>query len=173
MKHNKTKTLTLTAMMIPVIAVCSQLTLPFSAVPMTLQTFAICLTGSLLGPYRGLSAATVYLLMGAVGVPVFAGFQGSLAVIFGPTGGFLIGFLPLAFFSGLSRGIGGLRSALLFALGLLLCHLLGVLRFSCVSGNSLSASLLLSSLPYLPKDILSCVGADLLAKKLRRHLKTT
>ena len=103
MKRNDLHALTLTAMMIPVIAVAAQLALPIASVPMTLQTFAVCFAGLMLGPMRGVAAVAVYLLMGAIGIPVFAGFTGSLAAVVGPTGGFLVGFLPLVLLAGLAK----------------------------------------------------------------------
>ena len=81
-------------------------TVPFSPVPITGQTFAIVLTGALLGSRRGALAVIVYLLEGISGLPVFAQAQFGLVHLFGPTGGYLVGFIPAAFISGLLAEFG-------------------------------------------------------------------
>jgi biotin transport system substrate-specific component len=75
-------------------------------VPMTLATLFVILTGMLLGPWRGLAAVGLYLFLGIAGLPVFAGGQGGFQVIAGPTGGFLLGYLPAAFSAGIIVRIG-------------------------------------------------------------------
>ncbi len=74
--------------------------LPFSPVPVTLQTFAVLLTGALLGSRRGALAVLVYLAEGLAGLPVFAGWSGGVAHLLGPTGGYLLGFVAAAYVTG-------------------------------------------------------------------------
>ena len=88
----KTRELAYTGILAALIAVCSWISIP-TAVPFTLQTFAVFLTLGLLGGRLGTLAVTVYLLLGAVGLPVFAGFHGGLGAFLGATGGYLVGFL--------------------------------------------------------------------------------
>lgn len=88
----KTRELAFTGILAALIAVCSWISIP-TAVPSTLQTFAVFLTLGLLGGRLGTLAVTVYLLLGAVGLPVFAGFHGGLGAFLGATGGYLVGFL--------------------------------------------------------------------------------
>ena len=90
-------TMTRVALMAAVTAVAAQITipLPLSPVPFTLQVPAVVLSGLLLGSRYGALAQAIYVLVGAVGVPVFAGFRGGLGVVFGPTGGYLLSY-PLA-----------------------------------------------------------------------------
>lgn len=87
--------MTRTALMAAVTAVAAQITVPLFAVPFTLQVLAVILSGLLLGPRYGALAMTIYLLVGAVGAPVFAQFHGGLGTIVGPTGGYLVSY-PLA-----------------------------------------------------------------------------
>lgn len=87
--------MTRAALMAAVTAVAAQIAIPLFPVPFTLQVFAVVLTGLLLGPRYGALAMTIYLLVGAVGVPVFAGFRGGLGIVLGPTGGYLVSY-PLA-----------------------------------------------------------------------------
>ena len=87
------KELILAAEFAAIISVLSQMTIPFGLVPLTGQTFAIGLTATFLGRKLGLISVTVYLLLGLIGLPVFSEMTGGIAVLFGPTGGYLIGFL--------------------------------------------------------------------------------
>ncbi len=171
MKKQTTLSLTQTALMTALIAVSAQLALPFFAIPLTLQTFTVCLAGFLLSAHRSLISVSLYLALGACGMPVFAGFQGSLGILLGPTGGFLLGFLPLAFFCGIAKK-SNLPSVMFPLIGLAICHLFGVLWFSWQSGNGMLSAFLLSSAPYIIKDILSCIAARLLAKRILRVTKS-
>ena len=93
-RHIATRDMVLCAVMAAVTAVCAQISIPMpSGVPVTLQTFAVPLTGYLLGMKYGLISVAVYILLGAAGVPVFTGFRGGIGTIAGPTGGFIVGFL--------------------------------------------------------------------------------
>jgi biotin transport system substrate-specific component len=91
--------------------------LPWTPVPVTAQTLAVLLVGALLGPIRGTGSVASYLLAGAAGLPVFA-YGGGAAYLFGPTGGYLLGFIPAAFLAGqfVERGRAGGLSALLAGL---------------------------------------------------------
>ena len=92
MRHS-VKNLTLIALFAVIIAICSWVTIPFYVVPFTLQTLGVFLTLRFLGSKRGTVAIAVYLVLGALGVPVFAGFTGGIGRLLGPTGGYLVGFL--------------------------------------------------------------------------------
>ncbi len=85
--------MTAIALMSVVLLLCSILTVP-SVVPFTLQTFGVALAVGLLGIKSGLLSVVAYFLLGLIGLPVFAGMQGGIGVLLGPTGGYLIGFLP-------------------------------------------------------------------------------
>lgn len=146
--------------------VCSQVSVPIGPIPVTLQTFAIALSGYLLGAKGGTAAVTVYIITGLIGLPVFAGFKGGISVLFGPTGGFLIGFIVLAFFCGVGKK--AKRTFLqLFsgAAGLLLCHALGTVIFSVLFSSQYSfwQAFLTVSAPFLIKDAVSIGAAYLLS----------
>lgn len=168
-----TQTLVMAGMCTAIIAVLSQLSIPLpSGVPVTLQTFAIALTGYLLGSKLGGISTLVYLLIGMIGVPVFSNFGGGVAVLFGKTGGFLIGFLFMAVLCGLAVDTKKkLHPAFLFIFslaGLLLCHLFGILQFSFLTRMGFWPSALLVSLPYLIKDMISVVFAYFVASTIRK-----
>ena len=165
MKHAKLQMLTKTALMVAVISVLAQVAIPFSAVPRTRQTFAIAFCGYYLGGKHGTLTILIYLLMGAIGLPVFAAF-GATATLLGPTGGFLIGFLPLSLLCGISHG--KTTNLLTSAAGLLLCHALGVLWYTFVMETAPLSAFLLVSAPYLIKDAISLFLAKILANRLQK-----
>ena len=111
--------------------VCAWISIP-STVPFTLQTFALLATLGLLGGMRGTLAVTVYLLLGAVGIPVFSGFRGGLGMLLGVTGGYLAGFLVAALlYWGLTRVLGNAFwvRAVGMALALVACYAFGTAWF--------------------------------------------
>lgn len=169
MKNSALK-ISMTAITSCLICICAWISIPIAGVPMTLQTLGIAFCGYLLGARIGTVATALYLTLGAVGLPVFAGFGGSLAFLVGPTGGFLIGFLPLACLIGIASKRKNILAELAFAfLGLFVCHLLGILWFAHVSGISIAQAFLLSSLPYIVKDILSIILARFLFLEIRKR----
>lgn len=163
----------LTAMMTAVLAVLSQIAIPTPwNVPFTLQTFGVALCAYLLGPWYGPASVFTYIIIGAIGIPVFSGFKGSIGVLAGMTGGYILGFFLMAIMCGLAwktKHIAVLIS--LSAFGLVLCHLLGALWFSAVADTTVWYAFSVASLPYLAKDIVSVIGAYFLAVKLRRYIR--
>ena len=141
------------------LAVAARIQIPFWPVPMTAQTLAVLLGGALLGPRRGTAAVATYLLAGAAGLPVFAQNLGPAALV-GPTGGYLLGFLPAAYLAGLAAQRGWMRSwprafgsmlaadAAIFAVGL---AWLG-LWMSASGSLTLSAWLISGAAMFLPAE---------------------
>lgn len=168
----KNSVLVFAALAAAVLSILSQISLPVpSGVPVTLQAFSFALIGYLLLPKLSFYSVLIYLLLGAAGLPVFANFRGGLMHLTGLTGGFLWGsliFVPLA-------GLGGKLKKTRFAvlpglLGLCFFHLAGVLQYAWLTGNSLYASFLLISLPYLAKDVLCVFAACAVGKLVRKRL---
>ena len=155
------------------LAVLSQISIPLpTGIPVTLQTFAVALCGFALGPGLGAAAVGVYLALGAVGIPVFAGFSGGVGSFVGMTGGYLWAFLPLAFLCGLGARQKNRALALTVGfLGLVICHLCGSFQFALVSAVSPWNAFLLASAPYLLKDAASLVVAYLAAAAILRSLE--
>lgn len=92
-----------TALLAALIAVGALIQLPIGPVPVTLQTFFIVLAGYILGPVSGAAAMLLYILAGAIGLPIFAGGKAGFAVLFGPTGGYLLGFVGTAYLAGFGK----------------------------------------------------------------------
>ena len=162
-----------TGVMAALLIVLSQISIPLpTGIPVTLQTLAVALCGYVLGPVLGTLSVGVYLALGAVGLPVFAGFSGGLGSFVGMTGGYLWAFLPMAFLCGLGARRGGKAWALLLgALGLAVCHLCGAFQFAAVMSLSPWQAFLTASAPYLIKDALSLVLAYGAAEALLYALK--
>ena len=166
----KLKRITYTALFVAVIAVISQIAIPMpSLVPITLQTFAICLCGYFLGLRGGVSAILVYVLLGAMGAPVFSSFQGGFSVILGHGGGFIVGFIPLALMCGISKK--RISAIVLGCLGICICHLMGTAWYMIITKNPFIPSFVLVSLPYIVKDIILCILAYFVAEKLKTKIK--
>lgn len=163
----------MTGVMAALLAVMSQISIPLPiGVPVTLQTFAVAMCGYLLGPVLGTVAVAVYLALAAVGVPVLAGFSGGVGAFMGMTGGFLWGFLPMAFLCGLGLKSGKKYLAfLLGTAGLAVCHLAGVFQFGLVSGTGFLTAFLTASAPFLIKDVASVVLAYFAAMAIAASLK--
>ncbi|MGN0526154.1 MAG: biotin transporter BioY [Acutalibacteraceae bacterium] len=169
--NKKLKTMVFIGLFSAIIGILSQIAIPmFSGVSFTLQTFAIALAGYCLGSKNGTISVVIYLLLGAVGVPVFTGFQGGIAKLTGVTGGFLFGFILLVICCGLPLKKTYQR-IILGIVGLALCHLFGVIQFSFVTENTLWQSFMVASLPYLLKDVISLILALKLSDKLKTIIK--
>lgn len=167
-----TKTLVLIGMCTAVLCVLSQIAIPMPTnVPLTLQTFAVALVGCVLGAKLGTVATLIYILLGAVGIPVFAEFSSGFGKLFGYSGGFIFGFILLAFLCGVGMKFRNrVFSVLMGFLGIIACHIIGVLQFSVVSDTGLAESFVLVSLPYLIKDGISIVMAVMAAMVVKRAL---
>lgn len=169
MNRTKTKNITKIPLMSAVISVCSLIAIPMPAgVPITLQVFAVVLSGCILGWRSGGCAVLIYLAIGAAGLPVFSGFTGGAACLFGVTAGYLWGFIPLAALSGLFRSGRKWQRYAAAAAGLAVCHLTGVLWFSAVTDMPIAAAFLAGSVPYIAKDVLSAFLAFYIADRIRR-----
>lgn len=173
----KTKDLALCALFAALIAVCAWISIP-ATVPFTLQTFAIFAALGLLGGKRGTVAVAVYLLLGAIGVPVFAGFQGGIGALLGTTGGYLLGFLLTALIVwGMEARFGSKTGVFLLSavLGMLVCYAFGTAWYLVVYARTKGAISLATALgwcvvPFLIPDAVKIALAVLLRGRLKRHI---
>lgn len=139
-------------------------------VPFSLQVFGIALCGYILGAGWGTASVGVYILMGAVGLPVFSGFKGGFQTLLGPTGGFVVGFLVLALCCGIAKKSVGKKRMLLGISGLVGCHILGVIFLCLFSGTDLVRALVMGSAPFIVKDILLVILAEKTAKQITKRI---
>lgn len=169
----RTKALTLCALFAALTAVCSQIQIPLPMIPINLALFAVHLCGALLGPVYGLISMVVYMFLGAIGLPVFAGMQGGFAILMGKTGGYVLGYALCALVVGLwVRHFGmNFRSLLSgMVLGLLVCYAFGTMWFMFLTQLNLGVSLSYCVVPFLPGDAVKIALAALLAKRLHKPL---
>ncbi len=159
-------------MFISLIAILSQISIPLpSGVPITLQTFAISLCGFILGKKNSVIAIIVYILSGTFGFPVFTGFKSGLSVIAGLTGGFITGFVFLAYFCGKACEIKNRVFSLIICFtGLFLVHICGIIWFSLITENSFYNSFFIVSLPYILKDMVSVILAMTFSNILKKRI---
>jgi biotin transport system substrate-specific component len=172
--------LALAGLLAAVLAVASWVSIPFVPVPLTLQTLAVLVAGGLLGRYWGPVSVGVYILMGLVGVPVFAGGHAGPAVIAGPLGGFLAGFVVAAFVMGVAGdiarrpGTGERRSLTVLALGAaaagLAIYVVAVPWFMMVTGASLLGAATVAFFPFLLGDAFKAVVAVVVIRAVDRAL---
>jgi len=160
----------LSAMMAGLITAGSQLAVPLPLVPINLALLAVFMAGFLLDSRWALASVLLYLLMGASGLPVFAGFKGGPQHLLGPTGGYLIGYvLCVAVVAGLAPWADTFKKrALICALATLACYACGTLWLMWLTGRNLSSVLGLAILPFVPGDALKCLAAAFLAPRLQR-----
>ena len=137
---------------------------------MTVQLFAVALVGYLLGSKASFITITVYILMGAVGVPVFAGFRGGFSVLVGYTGGFIFGFIPLCVLCGLGKNR-KIKGLLLGSLGVIICHIFGCVQYMLLSDLDFISSFVISSLPYILKDLILIICAFYLSRIIAARIK--
>ena len=157
--------------MAAVTAAAAQITIPLSPVPFTLQVLAVILSGLLLGVRNGALAQAVYVLVGAVGVPVFSGFTGGLGHVFGPTGGYLISYPIAAAVAGLAAKTvaGDSRSRALWfgffwgCTGLAIIYALGATWLAVVSGLTPKVAIATGVLPFVVFDLIKVGLAALVA----------
>lgn len=160
-----------------VIAICSWISIP-TVVPFTLQTFAVFLAVAVLGGKRGTLSVIVYVLLGAVGLPVFSGFKGGIGVLLNTTGGYIIGFifsalLMWAFEKAFSKKAWALILSMILALAL--CYAFGTIWFMIVYANNvgavgLSAVLGWCVIPFVIPDLIKIALAFILSIRISRSV---
>ena len=164
-----TKEITLTAVFTAIIALCAQISIPMPAgVPMTLQTLIIPLAGVILGKRNGTLSVSVYVLLGLIGIPVFAGFTGGPGMIFGKTGGFILTFPIMALLAGIGADKNNKWLIFWLIIGSAINYLGGMLMFSFVTSNSLIVSFGAVVVPFIPTAIIKIVLVFILSKAVRR-----
>ena len=167
----RTKQMVLIALMTAVTCVLGPLSipLPFSPVPISLTNFAIFLAIFVLGMKSGTISFIIYLLLGAIGVPVFSSFRGGLQVLAGPTGGYLIGFIFLALIMGFAlehfdRKL--VPTIIGMIIGMAVCYAFGTVWLAKLLSLSFKEGLMMGVIPYLAGDAAKVIIAAIVGPKL-------
>lgn len=175
--NTKTRDLALIPLFSVLTAVCTWIMIP-GPVPFTMQTFAVFASLLILGGKRGTAAVLVYILLGLIGLPFFSGFSAGPGVLFGPTGGYIIGFIAIGLIYMLVTGLFGERDRVKGAalvVGLAVCYLFGTLWFTRVYNGStgpvtFTAALGMCVLPFVIPDLIKLTLAFWIARQVRRRL---
>lgn len=174
MKRMNVIMLTFTAMMVAILCVLAPFSIPLSKVPISMATFIVYLAGIILGTKYAVICVIVYLLIGSVGLPVFAGGASGIGILAGPTGGYLVGYLFIAFFTGLFVKIGKNKIMLTLAgmiIGTLVCYTLGTIWLGIQLSLPPMAALMAGVIPFVPGDIIKIVVSILVTAPLKSQLR--
>lgn len=169
----KTKDLVLIAVLAALICVMAPFSVPIGAVPLSLATLAVYVVSSVTDVKHSLAAVCVYILLGAVGVPVFSGFQGGLQKLVGLTGGYIFGYIPCALVIGLMLCRWGSKKwmwPVSMIAGTAVLYAFGTAWFVLESESTLVYALSVCVLPFLIGDGIKIVAASLVAPILRRRI---
>ena len=173
-----TKEITQSAIFAAVIAIMSVITIPVGVIPITLGLFGIMLTAIMLGAKKGFLSVLIFILAGAIGLPVFSGFKGGFQVLAGPTGGYISSFILVALFIGfVSDRIkmrGFVEYVIIFlacCVGVVICYALGTVQFMAVSGSSLQDALAKCVLLFIPFALIKAAAATFLGITVKKRLK--
>lgn len=168
-----TRTIALIALMTAVTCVLAPLSLPIGPVPISLTNLAIYFSLYILGMKKGTISYVVYLAIGLVGVPVFSGFTGGPGKLIGPTGGYLIGFVPMAIIAGiLIDKFNGkfVQSMVGMVLGTVVCYALGTVWLAYQGQMNFMAALWAGVIPFIPGDLIKMVLAGFFGPRIRKAI---
>ncbi len=176
----KTRSLVLAALCAALTGVLAQIAVPvpFSPVPFTGQMLGVFLTGAVLGRKLGVISVLSYVLLGVLGLPVFARGMSGASVLLGPSGGYLVGFVAGVYVLGfvVERGAEDERGYLRSAGGMLLCliitYLFGLVQLSLVMNLSFKEALLVGAVPFIPVDVVKALLAARVAVPVRKALRS-
>ena len=174
MKHSETHTreIACTALMASATAILAQIQIPIGPIPFNLAVFGAFLSGMLLPPLWAAASMLVYMMLGAFGIPVFAGFKGGFAILFGKTGGYILGYFALAALTSFAVTYCRRRSFILFSMacGLVICYTFGTIWFMLISGADLLSALSWCVFPFILPDCAKAVGAFALGRALQQRM---
>lgn len=174
MKKQNVLELTMVALMSAIICILAPISIPipFSIVPLSCATFAVYLSAGVLGAKLGTISVAIYILLGFVGLPVFSGWSAGVGVVLGPTGGYIFGYLLIAFFTGIFHKkkkasiiymVGGM------VLGTLGCYAIGTVWLGAQLDLGIWEALMAGVIPYILGDAIKIVFALLIIKPLRAN----
>lgn len=167
MTENKQKLRALTQIGLAAAMLCvtAPISIPIGDVPLSLTTLVILITAGMLGSAKSAAAVAVYLILGCVGLPVFSGFAGGAGRLLGPTGGYLMGYIPLALIAGIGRG-----KTLPMILGNVALCIVGTAWYIFWADVSPWAAILVCVVPYLPLDAVKIAVAAVAVKRIGKKM---
>ena len=149
--------------------------IPLPPVPITAQTFFLNVAAVLVGGQLGALSQFIYVMLGVVGIPVFSGGKAGIGVIFGPTGGYLLGFIIAAFvigkIAGAKKGAGIFWYIFAMLLGMVIIYFLGIIQLALVAKMSFKKALAVGVLPFISGDIIKILLAAIISSRLKGRIK--
>ncbi len=172
MNRNRTYNLVSTAIFAAILGVIAPLSIPLTGlVPISLATFIIYLLSAVLGYKKATVGVVIYILIGVVGIPVFSGYSAGVSVLVGPTGGYIAGYIFMAFSTGFASDKFGTKFAFSGMIaGTLITYAIGTLWYSHVVGLSFVVALSSAVLPFVIVDCIKIAVANLLAFPIKKGL---
>jgi biotin transport system substrate-specific component len=171
MKKMNIRQMTLVSLFAALTAAGAFISIPLYPVPITLQNLFTLLAGMTLGSILGGSSQIIYVLLGIIGLPVFADFKAGIGVLFGPTGGYLFGFIIASYIIGkiieLKKEKDIFYYFLAGGIGIIIIYISGITQLSLVTGIGIKKALMVGVFPFLPGDILKIIAASFIASKLK------
>lgn len=155
-------------------AIFTQLVIPIQPVPITMGTMAVMMAGAALGKHYGALSMIIYVLLGTAGLPVFAMARGGAAVVAGPGGGFILGYIATAFVVGWitekwGRSFRVLTAAM--AAGCLTVYVCGLAWFMALTGTGLWPAIMLCMFPFLPGDVVKVLLGAFLVNRYKKYIR--
>ncbi len=159
----KTKKLVYSALFASLIVIMALVSIPTQPIPLNMALFAVLLAGGILGKKYGTLSVVVYILLGVAGIPVFAGFRGGLSALIGPTGGFIAGYIIVAFITGIvyEKTIKIKYTLPAMILSVILCYVMGTIWYCFVMNSSFLTAISVCVLPFIAGDVLKIMLAVL------------
>lgn len=176
----KTKDITTIAICLALMCVLSPLSIPLSGgVPISLATFVVMVLAIVLKQYKSMIVVALYLLLGLIGLPVFGNFSSGASILFGMTGGYLFGYLLLAYITGLFASkfesketkIKNIYLMLGMILGTVALYILGTAYFMKYTGMNLQSSMMACVIPFIPGDLIKMVVALIISPRIEKLAK--
>lgn len=174
--NNTAKNLAKTGVITACLCVLAPISVPIGAIPVSLATFVIYLAACIFDVKTSTFAVAAYILLGVCGLPVFSGYRGGAGVIFGATGGYIIGYIPLAVIVSLFKEIkngGCLQSFSGIVVGTAVLYALGTVWYCFVSGTAFIPALSACVIPFLPFDAVKAVIAVLISRPVSKAIIKT
>lgn len=173
MRNNRLKLMIVAALFAAIIAVAAQIMINIPPVPFTLLTIAVMLTATILGAKYGTLAVTVYVVMGVIGIPVFAGMKGGFGIVLGPTGGYLLAIIPAALFVGWyleTFGHTKVQAIIANMIAVFIILVLGTIWLKVVADLPWSGAFKGGMLPFILPDLAKAIAAAILGILIRNRL---
>jgi len=171
MKLN-TKELVICSLFSSLTAILTQISIPLPSVPITMQVFAVTLCGVVLGKKLGFISQIIYVLLGAIGLPVFTYFRGGVGMILGPTGGFILSFPIVAFIVGYFSEKFKSKEGIMFGMicSLLVSYIIGTLQFCLVTNSDFFKGLTVCVIPFIVVDIIKLILATFVGRSILKRV---